>query len=105
MALILELETQFVDRIYAYGIAAPDTFGLLIAHLNSALDVTELIGSSFMHRRNLEALPALIGAFAGAIYGGSWLPESYLGSSVSLVGVSIPSLSGTTLSDLVSLVN
>jgi len=102
--LIMRLETEFIDHIYAYGIAAPDTFGLLIAHLNTAGSAAELVGSSFMHRRSLEVLPALSGAFAGALYGDSWLPEGYVGSSVHLTGVSIPSLAGISLSDLVTLV-
>lgn len=102
---IMRLENEFTDRIYAYGIAAPDTFGLLIAHLSSSASASELIGSSYMHRRSLEALPALMGAFTGALHGDSWLPSGYIGAEVRLKGVSIPSLAGTLISDLAALVN
>ncbi len=102
---IMALENEFADRIYAYGIAAPDTFGLLIAHLSSSTSASELIGCSYMHRRNLEALPALMGAFTGALHGDSWLPSGYIGSDLRLKGVSIPSLAGTLISDLAARVN
>lgn len=97
---VLTLENYFVDRIYAYGVSAPDTFGLLIAHLRSAESANELFASAYMHRRNQEALPALIGAFTSAAFGGKWLPSGYVDSDVKLAGISIPALRGISLIDL-----
>ncbi|MBU3692320.1 MAG: hypothetical protein FGM47_02225 [Candidatus Nanopelagicaceae bacterium] len=96
----LILEEQFIENIYAYPISAPETLGLLLAHLSNTETAEGLINSTLLHKRKLDSLPPLAGALAGVLYGTEWLPETSLNESISLAGVCIPDLKGTKLLQL-----
>jgi hypothetical protein len=96
------LESSEIENIYAYPISAPETMGLLLAHLQNCSDPNELMFSGLLHKRKLDSLPALMGAVAGAHFGISWIPTEFRSDSLQLDGVSIPKLKAMTLSSLVS---
>ena len=100
IARSLKLEVECVDRIYSYGISAPETLSLLFAHLLNAKSGEELMLSTFLHKRNLDALPALAGAVASVSFDDQWIPESYLNTPLLLDGVCIPGLKGVDLADV-----
>ncbi|MBC7462912.1 MAG: ADP-ribosylglycohydrolase family protein [Actinobacteria bacterium] len=93
----LKLEQECVDRIYSYGISAPETLSLLFAHILNAQSAQELVLSTYLHKRNLDALPALAGAVAGLVFNESWIPKHFLDAPLLLDGVCIPDLKGTDL--------
>lgn len=94
------LETQEVENIYAYPVSAPETLGLLCAHLQHAKSAEDLIFAGLIHKRKLDSLPALMGAIAGAIYGTAWIPKEFKDNNIALEGVCIPELKGITLSSI-----
>lgn len=95
-----DLELQFLENVYAYPVSAPETLGLMLAHLANTNSAEELIFSSLLHKRKLDSLPALSGALAGVVYGTGWIPRQSMRADISLEGVCIPSLKGTTLREL-----
>jgi|694.fasta_scaffold12068_4 ADP-ribosylglycohydrolase len=94
------LETHEMENIYAYPVSAPETLGLLCAHLQHASSPEDLIFAGLMHKRKLDSLPALMGAIAGAIYGTEWIPKEFKESNIALEGVCIPALKGITLGSI-----
>lgn len=96
----LKLEQECVDRIYSYGISAPETLSLLFAHILNAQSAEELMLSTFLHKRNLDALPALAGALAGLVFNESWIPSHFLAGPLILDGVCIPDLKGADLGEI-----
>jgi ADP-ribosylglycohydrolase len=96
----LKLENECVDRIYSYGISAPETLSLLFAHLLNAQSGEDLLLSTFLHKRNLDALPALAGAVAAIAFDDPWIPESYFDAPLLLDGVCIPQLKGIDLAEI-----
>ena len=94
------LETQELENIYAYPVSAPETLGLLCAHLQHTKSAEDLIFAGLMHKRKLDSLPALMGAIAGAIYGTEWIPKEFKESNIALEGVCIPELKGITLGSI-----
>lgn len=94
---VFKLERDFVDRIYPYPYAAPESLGLLIAHLINDPNPELMFAASFQHRRHTDSLPALLGFFLGLVHGDSWMPKSFIQESIYLDGVSIPSLKGKLL--------
>lgn len=91
------LEKDFVDRIYPYPYAAPESLGLLLAHLTHNPEAELMFSASFQHRRHTDSLPALLGFFLGLIHGDAWMPISFVKETIRLDGVSIPSLKGEIL--------
>ena len=96
----MKLEDKCVDRIYSYAISAPETLSLLFAHVLNSSSAEELVLSTFLHKRNLDSLPALTGAVASLIFQDPWMPESYLNRNLILDGVCIPDLKGTDLGEI-----
>lgn len=94
---VMLLEEKFVDRIYPYPYAAPETLGLLLSHLQHDADPYLMFTSSFLHRRNTDSIPGLIGFFLGLQHGDSWMPQAFRTGNILLDGVSIPNLKGTAL--------
>jgi ADP-ribosylglycohydrolase len=94
------LENHEIENIYAYPVSAPETLGLLCAHLQHTKSPEDLIFASLMHKRKLDSLPALMGAIAGALYGAEWIPESLRDGKIALEGVCIPALRGVTLGSI-----
>jgi ADP-ribosylglycohydrolase len=91
------LERDYVDRIYPYPYAAPETFGLLCSHLLHSPEPELMFASVFQHRRHTDSLPVFIGYFMGLQHGDSWIPKSFSDRSLILEGVSIPTLKGRSL--------
>ena len=100
IARAMKLEEKCVDRIYSYAISAPETLSLLFAHTLNSASAEELILSTYLHKRNLDSLPALTGAVASLIFKDSWIPESYLNRTLILDGICIPDLKGVDLSEI-----
>ena len=96
----IKLEQNFIEKIYAYPISAPETLGLLLAHFENTDSPERLMHSALLHKRKLDSLPPLAGALAGVFYGAKWLPEASKSSDISLDGVCIPDLKGVTLREL-----
>jgi ADP-ribosylglycohydrolase len=94
------LENNCVDRIYSYAIAAPETLGLLFAHLLNSSKADEFFLATLLHKRNLDSLPALAGAVASLFFQDRWLPIDFLSSELVLDGACLPDLRGTNLGEL-----
>jgi ADP-ribosylglycohydrolase len=82
------LERDFIDRIYPYPYAAPETLGLICAHLIHNPSPELMFASAFHHRRHTDSLPVFIGFFMGLIHGDSWMPKTFLEQEVVMDGVS-----------------
>jgi ADP-ribosylglycohydrolase len=96
--LAARLERTVVDHVYSYANQAPETLGLLLAHLSVSADASALLLGALAHPRHADGLVPLAGAVAGAAFGdaasGTELPE--------LAGACIAGLAGTSLAVLVS---
>jgi len=62
--------------------------------------VEDFVLSTYLHKRNLDALPALAGAIASLAFKTSWIPQEYLDAPLLLDGVCIPDLKGTDLAEV-----
>lgn len=93
--LAARLEREVVDHVYAYSTQAPETLGLLLAHLSTATDGDELLLGALCHPRHADALVPLAGAVAGAAYAGP------AGALPTLGGVSVRGLAGVDLETVV----
>lgn len=95
MELAARLEREVVDHVYAYSTQAPETLGLLLAHLSAAADGNELLLGALCHPRHGDGLPPLAGAVAGAAFTApvSGLPV--------LGGVCVRDLAGVSLESVV----
>lgn len=93
--LAARLERRVVDHVYAYSNQAPETLGLLLAHLSTAADSNALLLGALAHPRHADGLVPLAGAVAGAAFGGpaGVLPE--------LGGVCVRGLAGVSLDSVV----
>ena len=96
----IKLEATCVDRIYSYAISAPESLGLLFAHLLNSSSAQEFFLATLLHKRNLDSLPALAGAIASLFFQDQWIPESYLNSELVLDGACRPNLKGLNLREL-----
>lgn len=96
------LSTQVGDWVYSYPIAAPETFGFLLAHVVAATDADDLLLGALAQPRNAASLPALAGAAAAALYGEGWIPEGLDADSIRLTGLGIPALAGLTVAEVVA---
>lgn len=94
---VFDLEEYFVDRIYAFPYGAPETLGLLLSHLRYFQDPHAFFTISFLHSRHTDALPPLMGFFAGLLGGDEWMPNHLRTQTIELDGVCIPSLKGKRL--------
>lgn len=94
MELAARLEREVVDHVYAYSTQAPETLGLLLAHLSAANDGTELLLGALCHPRHGDSMAPLAGAVAGAAYGSPTAPMPVLG------GVCVRDLAGVSLADV-----
>ena len=95
------LEENIVENIYAFGISAPETLALLLAHLQHVNSPEEMMLCGLSHRRKLDSLPALAGALAGTVFGDSWIPKNQV-KDFELEGVSIPAMRGIKLNSIVN---
>lgn len=68
LGLAARLERDVVDHVYAYSNQAPETLGLLLAHLSTAEDGQSLLLGALAHPRHADALVPLAGAVAGAAF-------------------------------------
>lgn len=96
MSLAARLEEGVVDHVYAYANQAPETLGLLFAHLSLAETTDSLLLGALAHPRHADGLVPLAGAAAGAVFGG---PSIYDEMPV-LRGVSVRALAGVALEDV-----
>ncbi|MDD9207658.1 ADP-ribosylglycohydrolase family protein, partial [Georgenia sp. 10Sc9-8] len=96
--LAARLERDVVDHVYAYANQAPETLGLLLAHLRVARSGEELLLGALAHPRHADALVPLAGAVAGAVFG------SPVGTAELPVlgGVSVRALAGVALEDVLA---
>lgn len=67
--LAARLERRAVDHVYAYANQAPESLGLLLAHLRAATGGESLLLGAVAHPRHADGLVPLAGAVAGAAFG------------------------------------
>lgn len=100
LARAARLERDVVDHVYAFSNQAPETLGLLLAHLAVTESREGLLLAALGHPRHADGLVPLAGAVAGAAFGhpdgGGGLPT--------LTGVTIPVLAGIEMGTIVDLV-
>ena len=96
------LSTEVGDWVYSYPIAAPETFGFLLAHVASAADAADLMLGVLAQPRNAASLPALAGAAAAALFGESWIPAGVDDDGIRLTGLGIPALAGLTVAEAIA---
>ncbi|WP_223623273.1 ADP-ribosylglycohydrolase family protein [Microbacterium sp. EST19A] len=96
------LSTQVGDFVYSYPIAAPETFGFLLAHVATAASADDLLLGALAQPRNAASLPALAGAAAAVLFGEDWIPEGLEADGIRLTGLGIPSLAGRTVAEVVA---
>lgn len=96
--LAAHLERDIVDHVYSYANQAPETLGILLAHLQVARSAEDLLLGALAHPRHADALVPLAGAVAGAVFGS---PVSDAQLPV-LGGVSVRALAGVSLDDVLA---
>lgn len=96
------LSTQVGDWVYSYPIAAPETFGFLLAHIAAAQDADDLMLGVLAQPRNAATLPALAGAAAAVLFGEDWIPEGLEPSGIRLTGLAIPRFAGLTVDEAIN---
>ncbi len=96
------LSTQVGDFVYSYPIAAPETFGFLLAHVAAATSADDLLLGALAQPRNAASLPALAGAAAAVLFGEDWIPEGLEADGIRLTGLGIPALAGRTVAEVVA---
>lgn len=99
--LSARLEHTCVDQIYSYPVLAPETLGLLLAHLSRATSAEDLLLAAFSHPRQADALVPLAGAAAAAAFGDHWLPRTVTEGDLLLQGVSISALAGVSVTQVI----
>ncbi|HWM75084.1 MAG TPA: ADP-ribosylglycohydrolase family protein [Nocardioides sp.] len=87
------LEREVVDHVYAFANQAPETLGLLLAHLQGAASAEALLLGALSHPRHADALVPLAGALAGLCFPGT-VDDEVEGS---LDGVCVRALAGVRL--------
>lgn len=98
LGLAARLEREVVDHVYGYANQAPETLGLLLAHLSVATNGEALLLGALGHPRHADALVPLAGATAGAVFGG---PVTDTELPV-LRGVSVRALAGVGLQEVLT---
>ncbi len=96
LELAARLERGVVDHVYAYANQAPETLGLLLAHLRVAETGEALMLGALAHPRHADGLVPLAGAVAGA--GFATVTRDL--SDLALNGVTISALAGTKMRDV-----
>ncbi|MFK4760921.1 ADP-ribosylglycohydrolase family protein [Microbacterium sp. ZW T5_45] len=96
------LSTQVGDWVYSYPIAAPETFGFLLAHVAAARTADDLMLGALAQPRNAASLPALAGAAAAALFGEEWIPAGLEADGIRLTGLGIPALAGLTVGEAIA---
>ncbi|MBO9625149.1 MAG: ADP-ribosylglycohydrolase family protein [Microbacterium sp.] len=96
------LSTEVGDWVYSYPIAAPETFGFLLAHVANAADADDLLLGALAQPRNAASLPALAGAAAAVIFGDGWIPAGLDADGIRLTGLGIPALAGRTVAEAIA---
>ena len=89
------LERAAVDHVYSYANQAPESLGLVLAHLSVADSFDAMLLGALCHPRHADGLVPLAGAVAGAAFGGQRrdLPT--------LKGVCVRDLDGVSLDSVV----
>ncbi len=96
------LSIEVGDWVYSYPIAAPETFGFLLAHVAAARDADDLLLGALAQPRNAASLPALAGAAAAALFGEDWIPAGVRADGIRLTGLGIPALAGLTVAEAIA---
>lgn len=96
------LSTEVGDWVYSYPIAAPETFGFLLAHVASAQNADDLLLGALAQPRNAASLPALAGAAAAVLFGEEWIPSGLAVDGIRLTGLGIPRLAGLTVAEAIA---
>ncbi|MFJ2551890.1 ADP-ribosylglycohydrolase family protein [Microbacterium sp. NPDC087591] len=96
------LSTQVGDWVYSYPIAAPETFGFLLAHVATARSADDLLLGALAQPRNAASLPALAGAAAAVLFGESWIPAGLEVDDIRLTGLGIPAVAARTVAEVIA---
>lgn len=94
LGLAARLEREAVDHVYSYMNQAPESLGLLLAHLSVAENADALLLGALAHPRHADGLVPLAGAVSGATFGGPGAPLGMLGGTCvrGLAGVSLDTI-------------
>lgn len=98
LTLAARLEREVVDHVYSYANQAPETLGLLLAHLSVATGGESLLLGALAHPRHADGLVPLAGAVAGAAFGG----PAVEGDLPVLRGMSVRPLAGLALEEVLT---
>lgn len=96
--LAARLERRVVDHVYAYANQAPETLGLLLAHLRVARSAEALLLGALAHPRHADGLVPLAGAVGASAFGDRTADPEPLPV---LRGTCVRALDGVALDDLV----
>lgn len=94
-SILPELHNSIVNREYSYGNAAPETLALalIIAQLHGH-DFATAVTTSTSFAKSSEALPAMVGALAGAMAATDVASMSWLHAVDHLNGICLPACAG-----------
>lgn len=102
-SLLPEFQKIIVNKEYSYGISAPETLGLALAiTLRLGRDFEKAVLTANSLPKNAERLPAITGAFAGALQCERIEYKNWDEAISILQGVCIPSLKGFNYLNFIS---
>lgn len=97
------LESEHVDDIYTFNVSAPETLGVLLAHLTTSETVESFLSGVQAHPRGNSGIMPAAGMLASVFYGTEWLPDRLKSRLPHLEGSSITALQGRSLEALADL--
>ena len=100
---LLPLLQRILNAEYSDGCVGPETLALTLAvvqRFGGLFD--EAVTTAAAFAKGADALPALVGAIAGALASGTPIPPQWEGSLGPLRGICVPSLAGRDYQGLVA---
>ena len=101
-SLLPDLHNKILNREYSYGNVAPETLAMtfvIAKFLGHDFERAVTTASSFA--KSADSLPALVGAFAGALHTEPIAGDSWIRAVHTLRGICIPSLSGANYIEII----
>jgi ADP-ribosylglycohydrolase len=99
---LLPLLQRILNAEYSDGCVGPETLAITLAIIQRFGDrFDEAVTTAAAFAKGADALPALVGAIAGALAPGTPIPPEWEGSLGSLRGICLPSLAGRDYQGLV----
>lgn len=101
-SILPALQDAIVNREYSYGNAAPETLALafVIVRMAGGHDFERAVTTAASVAKTADALPAVVGALAGALNAGEIASDSWRRAITTLKGIAIPSMAGMNYLEL-----